>query len=137
MFVFSNPVVGRDKEFLQWYSGQHIHDLLAIPDCVGCRFFKVSSAQLIGTKEEKGYAYLMIWDFETEDINSLLNEIITRKKDGRSKICPAFANQFNVFCMPVTDYITAAEIAGMNVEEVSRYSQLIEKEKQVVDESKI
>lgn len=118
MVVFSRPVEGREDEYLEWYKGQHIHDLLDIPGFVGCRFYKTADQQLIGTRAEKSFPYLMIWDWETDDVEQLMQEIDRRKKDGRSRLCPAFAEQLNYICMPLIARIDADETQGMTVQEV-------------------
>lgn len=125
MLVFSRPVEGREEEYLSWYSGQHIHDLMQIPGYVGCRFYKVTNAQLFGTKEDKHYQYLMVWDWETDDVEALMNDMRQRKADGRSKVCGAFAEQLNFICMPLTEQIDQSDICGLNVDEVAEFSQLM------------
>jgi len=43
--VASNPTDGRDADFVTWYSGQHIHDLLNIPGVKAAQLFKLSNPQ--------------------------------------------------------------------------------------------
>ncbi len=119
MFVFSNPMKGMDKEYREWYVGQHVHDLLRIPGFVGCTFYKLVEPQLYGTVEDKIYRYIMIWDWETDDVEAVYKEILDRKKDGRTTFCAAFdRNVGNIIAAPITKYITAEEVRGMTPEEI-------------------
>lgn len=44
--VYSNPVEGREQEYNDWYSNQHLNDLLAIPGVISARRFKLSGTQI-------------------------------------------------------------------------------------------
>jgi hypothetical protein len=118
MYVFSHPIPGREEEYLDWYQGQHIHDLLSIPGIIGCKFYKTCSEQLIDNVDDDRFPYLMVWEFETDDLDSLLEEIRQRKKDGRSLVCPAFESQLNYICTPLSHDIQASDVVGKSVEEV-------------------
>jgi hypothetical protein len=67
MVVLSNPAAGREDEFNEWYSGQHISDLLEIDG--------IDSAQRFRLPGEPGaadpYRYLAIYEIETDDIESV------------------------------------------------------------------
>lgn len=70
--VLSNPVVGREDEYNEWYSNQHLGDLLKIPSVVGAqRFESVESA------EKPLYSYLAI--YEVTDIQQTINELKSRR----------------------------------------------------------
>jgi hypothetical protein len=123
MLVFSNPKEGLEKEYLDWYAGQHIHDLLRIPGYVGCKFYELSQKQL--SVGEQKYKYMIIWDIETDDIDSVMKEIKERMNDGRTVFIPAFDTAyFDLTMSPITRYVTSKEIVGKSVGEVLEISQL-------------
>ncbi|WP_077211952.1 hypothetical protein [Bacillus dakarensis] len=123
MLVFSNPAEGLEEEYLDWYAGQHIHDLLRIPGYVGCKFYKLSDIQL--SDAEQSYKYMIIWDFETDDFPSVVKEIKERMQDGRTVFIPAFDTAyFDNTWEPITKYVTSKEIEGKSVEEVLEISEL-------------
>jgi len=122
MLVFSNPSEGFEEEYLEWYSGQHIHDLLRIPGYIGCKFYKLADIQLSDVEQQ--YKYMIIWDFETDDFNSVVKEIQERMKDGRTVFIPAFDTAyFDNTWSPITKYVTSKEIEGKSVEEVLHISE--------------
>lgn len=123
MIVFSNPADGLEDAYLDWYAGQHIHDLLRIPGYVGCKFYKLADVQLSATEQQ--YKYMIIWDLETDDIESVINDIAARMKDGRTVFVPAFApGYFDTTMTPITKYVTSHEIKGKSVQEVLAISEL-------------
>lgn len=124
MIVFSNPESGLEDEYLDWYAGQHIHDLLRIPGYVGCKFYKLADVQL--SAAEQKYKYMIVWDLETDDIDSVIKDIAARMKDGRTVFDPAFnTDYFDTTMTPITKYVTSDEIKGKSVQEVLTISELI------------
>lgn len=122
MLVFSNPVDGyTDEEFLEWYAGQHFHDLLKIPGYTGGQLFKISDTQLGVPAEEQPYRFYVVWDFETEDMDAVAKEIKARMDDGRTKFSPVFdkvAGYMDNTWEPITRYVTSDEVQDKSVEEV-------------------
>lgn len=122
MLVFSNPTEGStDVDFLEWYAGQHFHDLLRIPGYVGGQLFKISATQLGVPREEQPYKYFVVWDFETENMDTVANDISERMEDGRTKFSPVFdkvAGYTDNTWEPITKYVSSEEIEGLSVEEV-------------------
>lgn len=123
MIVFSNPADELETEYLDWYAGQHIHDLLRIPGYVGCKFYRLADVQLSPAAQK--YQYMIIWDLETDDIDSVLKDIAARMKDGRTVFVPAFnTDYFDATMTPITKYVTSDEIKGKSVQEVLEISEL-------------
>lgn len=59
--VHSNPVPGREAEYNEWYSTQHLHDLVAIPGFVRARRFEISGAD---EPALSAYRYLALYEIE-------------------------------------------------------------------------
>lgn len=66
LVAFSNAAEGREADFNQWYDGQHMPDVLAIPGMV--------SAQRFACVGEGPHKYMAIYEIETEDLGALLAE---------------------------------------------------------------
>ncbi|UUX35075.1 hypothetical protein [Fundicoccus culcitae] len=123
MLVLSNPTEGQEEEYIDWYVGQHFHDLLRIPGYVGGRYYKLSDIQL-GSEPHK-YQYLVIWDFETEDFQAVKEDIAARMKDGRTQFIPAFDMAYwDGTFEPITKYVTSEEIKGLSVDEVHAITEV-------------
>ncbi|MDR3566204.1 MAG: hypothetical protein P4N59_32865 [Negativicutes bacterium] len=122
MMVFSNATIGMEEEYLDWYAGQHVHDLLRIPGFVGCQFYKVSDDQLEGHLPHR---YLMIWEIETDDLASVMADVSARMKDGRTVFSESFdKNYIDITMTPITKYVTSTEIKGKTVNEVLKISEI-------------
>jgi hypothetical protein len=123
MMVFSDATAGMEDEYLDWYAGQHVHDLLRISGFVGCQFYKVSDEQLAGNQPHR---YLMIWDIETDDLAAVMADVSARMKDGRTVFSESFdKNYVDTTMTPITKYIASKEIKGKTVDEVLAISEVV------------
>lgn len=123
MLVYSNPTEGLEKEYLKWYAGQHIHDLLKIPGYKSCKFFRLTDTQL--NDGNHPYKYMIIWNFETDDLKGVMNEIKARIDDGRTVFIPAFdTNYEDSTWESITKTITSEETENKSPNEVLSISQL-------------
>lgn len=78
--VYSNPAEGREQEYNDWYSNQHLRDLLAIPGVISARRFKLSGTQI--GEVAQTYRYLAIYDIEADDVQSFIKELMLRTASG-------------------------------------------------------
>ena len=117
-FIFlSNPVAGKEDLFVNWYTGQHIHDLLAIDGFEAAQFFTLADTQFVGTHPQR---YMMIWEIETDDLPAVFERVNRGLKSGTTVLVGAVdgstANS-NTFT-PLTKRVTASQIRGMSPEQV-------------------
>ncbi|MBV1879198.1 MAG: hypothetical protein KUG79_16270 [Pseudomonadales bacterium] len=68
LLVLTNPVVGKEKEYNDWYSNTHIQDIVAIPGFVSAQRFKLSDAQMA---DAGPYKYLAIYEVEGDPAAAL------------------------------------------------------------------
>ena len=75
LVVLSNPVDGREDEYNDWYSDQHLGDVVAVP---GFR-----SAQRFRLRDPMGYAhaqrYLAIYEIEADDPDAAIDALRQRR----------------------------------------------------------
>jgi hypothetical protein len=88
--VYSNPAEGREHEYNDWYSNQHVKELLAIPGVTAARRFKISATQL--GEPATPYRYLAIYDIEAEDVQSFIKEMMLRNANGTLTASPAMSS---------------------------------------------
>lgn len=91
--VYSNPVEGREQEYNDWYSNEHLKDLLKIPGVIAARRFKLSGTQI--HDGAKPYRYLAIYDIEAEDVPSFLKQMMARTASGEINRSTAMANDIH------------------------------------------
>lgn len=60
LVVLSNPVEGKEDEYNDWYTNQHLGDVCAAPGFVAARRFKVVDG-------ESDHKYLAIYEMESDD----------------------------------------------------------------------
>ena len=87
--VYTNAVAGREHEYNDWYKGQHVADLLACPGVVSARRFELAEQQL--NDKPAAFKYLALYEVETDDPQSFLNEITTRAGTANMPITAALA----------------------------------------------
>lgn len=123
--VASNPVEGREADFVTWYSGQHIHDLLNIPGVKAAQFFKLSNPQYRAGQKHP-LQYLVIWKIDSDH----LAEVFLRIQNGlatgttvRSDAMNASTSTNDTFS-PVTKRLTAEDVRGKSVADVLKMSVL-------------
>lgn len=90
LVVYTKPVEDREPEYNDWYSHQHLNDLLAIPGVLSARRFKLSGTQM-PNKPPSSYPYLAIYDIEAENVTRFINEMEVRGADGRMPISTALS----------------------------------------------
>ena len=88
--VHTNPVEGREQEYNDWYSNQHLKDLLAIPGVISARRFKLSGTQIQDVAQT--YQYLAIYDIEADDVSSFIKEIMLRTENGAIAVSTAMSS---------------------------------------------
>jgi hypothetical protein len=72
LVVMSNPVDGRTDEYNDWYTNQHLADVLRVPGFSAARRFKV------GEGFEAPHAYMALYEMETSDPGAVLGELTKR-----------------------------------------------------------
>jgi hypothetical protein len=90
LVVYSNPVEGREQEYNDWYSNQHLSDLLAIPGVISARRFKLSRTQV--AEAAQPYQYLAIYEVEADDVSSFLQEMMARTASGAIPVTTAMSS---------------------------------------------
>jgi hypothetical protein len=114
---FSNPVKGHEQEYLKWYTGQHIHDLLNIDGIVGAQFFKLADSQFTGTHPQQ---YMMIWEISTDNLASAFDRVNKGLKTGTTVTSDTLdgdtANSQTF--TPITNRLTSDDIKGKSPDEV-------------------
>jgi hypothetical protein len=62
--VQTEPVLGREVEFNDWYTNVHLPEVVAIPGIVAAQRFKVHSVQRVPDNPEPSFRYIALYEFE-------------------------------------------------------------------------
>lgn len=88
--VLTNASDGRDDEFNDWYSNRHLPDVLDIPGIVSAQRYELAEVQ---RTDRLPYRYLSIYDIETDDLQSVADEIGRRAGTDAMIISDAMAQE--------------------------------------------
>lgn len=71
--IHSSPREGRDDDFVAWYESQHLGDVLRVDGVVSAQLLKASAM-----KAGAPARYVAIFEFATDDVGGIFNEIYKR-----------------------------------------------------------
>ena len=74
LLVLTNARDGRDEEFNDWYTNQHLADVVTVPGFVSAQRFKL--ADPLGSKHD--HRYLAIYEIESDDPKGVMDELLRR-----------------------------------------------------------
>jgi hypothetical protein len=116
--VFSNPVSGREQQYLDWYRGQHIHDLLRIKGVVAAQMFRVADVQYEPTPLSQ--RYVLVWEIRTNDLSSVFAAMKENIRTGLTVGSDAFDwnSVMTATVEPVSRRVTLDQVAGESVDGV-------------------
>ncbi|HET6182558.1 MAG TPA: hypothetical protein VFA03_03065 [Acetobacteraceae bacterium] len=116
--VLSRPTAGNEQRYLDWYRGQHIHDLLRIEGFVAAQFFRLADVQYVPVSLPQRYA--MIWEIETDDLAAVFARVHENLRTGATIRSDAFdwENVIALTVEPASRRVTATEARGKSPDEV-------------------
>ncbi len=71
--VYSNPVVGMEEEYNQWYNNVHLKEVLQIEGFNFAQRFDLTPAQLV---EDQEYKYLAMYEIDGDDVEGTKQRLI-------------------------------------------------------------
>ncbi|HEY3695850.1 hypothetical protein [Phenylobacterium sp.] len=83
LVVMTNPVEGRADEYNDWYSNQHLSDVLRLPGVMAAQRFK------IGEGFDGPHKYMALYQMETSDPAGVLAELTKRANTPEMPISEA------------------------------------------------
>jgi hypothetical protein len=90
MVVLANAVEGRDDEFNDWYTNQHIRDVAKVPGILRARRYR-AAPESQEAAEQLGYRYAAIYDIATDDIAAIPAGIAALGERGDMPMSDTFA----------------------------------------------
>lgn len=85
--ALSNPTLGQEAAFNDWYDGQHVPDVISIPGITGAERFRLAVTFLdpLGG----GQQYLTLYDVDTDDVAGLADRVRRDARSGRTVMSDA------------------------------------------------
>ena len=104
--VLTNAAPGKEDAYNDWYTNQHIPDVLAIPGLVAAQRFTLSADQRAAPPLP--YKYLALYEIETDDLKGLLATLNERAGTSAMVISDAIDQQRLAWIYtPITERIEA------------------------------
>lgn|SRR3546814_2154827 len=104
LVVLTRPVEGREDEFNDWYTNQHLDDVLAIPGFTAAQRFKIKGAPVSPTSWE----YFAVYEVDHEDPQSVLDDMMSRVGTDKMPMSEAMAE--DLYCV-LYEEITPRKVA--------------------------
>lgn len=103
--VMSNPVEGREEEYNNWYSNQHIQDLVKVPGIVSAQRFRITDPAAASS-----WRYLAVYQVETSDLEATMKEITARAGTPAMVMSDALdtTTSASFIFSPITERVEAA-----------------------------
>ena len=93
--VQSNSAEGLEREYNDWYSNQHLADVLACPGVVGARRLTLADKQILPTPHT--FKYFCLYEIELDDLQTFIDALLSRAGTERMPINRAMGNSLSVF----------------------------------------
>ncbi len=112
--VLTNPVAGKDKEFNDWYTNQHIPDVVSVPGIVAAQRYKLADVQA-GAGAPSPWKYLAIYEIETDDLKATFDALQSRVGSDQMVMTDSLdMNSVGGFVFsPITQRTTTEEVQRM------------------------
>jgi hypothetical protein len=106
LVVQSNPVAGREDEYNNWYTNQHLHDLLRVPG------FKSAQRFMLPQDDKSAvWKYMAIFEFETDNLAEMMGILQARSGTQDMVLSEAVDRQSISFVtwMAISEKLTTAD----------------------------
>jgi hypothetical protein len=106
LVVLSNPVEGKEDTFNDWYTNEHLGDVLKVPGLVNAQRFKLSEPQF--GDPPYPWRYLALYEIDADDLDHTLAVFKERRSTSAIVISDALAPGAGVwFFQPITPRVEA------------------------------
>jgi hypothetical protein len=103
MVVLSNAKPGREKEFNDWYTNQHVPDVLKVPGVASAQRYELSKSQRGDTPSQ--WQYLAVYNLQTDDLPGTLAEIGRRARTPQMPVSDAVKDTWAYIYEPITEEV--------------------------------
>jgi hypothetical protein len=90
--VYSNPVEGREEEYLSWYATRHLDDLRACAGVISARHLSMAKQQFTDLPPQP-FKYLALYEVETDDVQLFMDDVLSRIDTPRMPRSPALGER--------------------------------------------
>jgi hypothetical protein len=104
LIALTNPLEGRDAEFNDWYTNEHLADVLKLPGVTGAQRYRMSDVQHRPGPFE--WKYMAVYEIEIDDIKKTLSALSAASGTDAMPLSPALSPDRMVWIYePITDKV--------------------------------
>lgn len=112
--AFTNAAEGRDDEYNDWYTNQHVLDVLCVPGIMAAQRFRLSEQ----SRAAFGYRYLAIYETEADSPADIHMAVAERAGTARMPRSDAMSpDRLFLDLVPIMQRITREEAAEKRKED--------------------
>jgi hypothetical protein len=104
--VFTEPVAGREDAYNDWYTDQHLADVLKVEGFVAAQRFKIVA---LDSNSQPASRYMAIYEIEADDPQAVLDRLTEVALSGGMAMSDALdtATAKTILYQPITGRVTA------------------------------
>lgn len=108
LIALTNPLEGRDDEFNDWYTNEHLPDVFKLPGIVAAQRYQLSDVQYRSGPMD--WKYMAVYEIEIDDLSVTLDALAAASGTDAMKLSPAISPERMVWIyQPITDRIEAPD----------------------------
>jgi hypothetical protein len=73
LIALTNPIEGREDDFNDWYTNEHLADVLKLPGVIAAQRYTLGEVQ--HRKGPLDWKYMAVYEIEIDDISETLNAL--------------------------------------------------------------
>jgi hypothetical protein len=105
--VLSNAVPGREQEFNDWYTNQHLPDLLRVPGVQSAQRFRRTAQQRSAGPQP--WEYMALYHCDAPEPDALTRELKARAGSAQLLMSDAIAEvRYGCYFEPITELMVGA-----------------------------
>lgn len=108
LIVLSNATEGREDEYNDWYTKQHLPDVLRVPGIVAAQRLKASTTQR--STQPQPWQYLAIYECDAPSVQYVVDGLGARSGTADMPLSTALAEmRLACYYEPITELMKAAK----------------------------
>jgi hypothetical protein len=104
LIALTNPIEGREDEFNDWYTHEHLADVLKLPGVTAAQRYMLGDVQ--HRKGPLEWKYMAVYEIEIDDISETLDALAAASGTEAMPLSPALSSERMVWIYrPITDRV--------------------------------
>lgn len=105
--VFTDAVEGREDDYNDWYTNQHLGDVVSVPGFVAAQRFRIDQAH----EADADHRYLAIYEIEADDVATAQAALKAAAASGAMPVSDALDPNVRAwYFQPITERVTSSAL---------------------------